>query len=154
MCQPNAMPTSNLTRFPTQPILPKACSWRSFDLMCRRVGNTKKLGAMFGILAAIGAPVPKPGSIYFLIQVNFSKVRNIISGASLSNIYLRQGMPTLGKREVPGLLPAYLDGLGFKSQHRFSCCRYPFNGSWRGEEGLMMVVSWRTYIVNSCMPKL
>jgi len=30
--------------------------------MDRRVGNTKKLGALFGILAAIGAPVPGPGS--------------------------------------------------------------------------------------------
>lgn len=54
----------------------------------RRVGNTKKLGAMFGILAAIGAPVPNPGSIFFLIRFTISRVRNIISGAYFSSISL------------------------------------------------------------------
>ena len=38
-------------------------------VMDRRVGNTGGLGALFGILTAIGVPVPKPGSIQFQIAV-------------------------------------------------------------------------------------
>lgn len=30
--------------------------------MDRRVGNTQKMGALFGILAAIGVEVPQPGN--------------------------------------------------------------------------------------------
>lgn len=36
-------------------------------IMDRRVGNTQKMGALFGILAAIGAPVPQPGSFRFML---------------------------------------------------------------------------------------
>lgn len=35
--------------------------------MDRRVGNTQKMGALFGILAAIGAPVPQPGTFSFMV---------------------------------------------------------------------------------------
>ncbi len=52
--------------------------------MCRRVGNTNKLGAMFGILSAIGAPVPSPGSPTFFIRLAVNAVRSFISGASLT----------------------------------------------------------------------
>jgi len=42
----------------------------------RRVGNTKKLGAMLGILKAIGAYVPEPGSptwtLFMLVQRIFT----------------------------------------------------------------------------------
>ena len=45
---------------------------------CRRVGNTQKLGAMLGILRAIGAYVPEPGSVawtfFMLIQRIFTTV--------------------------------------------------------------------------------
>ena len=30
-------------------------------IMDRRVGNTQKMGALFGILAAIGVEIPQPG---------------------------------------------------------------------------------------------
>lgn len=45
-------------------------------VMDRRVGNTGGLGALFGILTAIGVPVPKPGSIQFQIAV---AVNNILT---------------------------------------------------------------------------
>lgn len=38
-------------------------------VMDRRVGNTNGMGALFGILSAIGVKVPKPGSIGFAIAV-------------------------------------------------------------------------------------
>ena len=50
----------------------------------RRVGNTGKLGALFGILYAIGAPVPKPGSITFIVRLLFARVKNLISGEQAS----------------------------------------------------------------------
>ena len=46
----------------------------------RRVGNTNKLGAMFGILSAIGAPVPSPGSPMFFVRLATNAVRSFISG--------------------------------------------------------------------------
>lgn len=46
----------------------------------RRVGNTGKMGALFGILYAIGAPVPQPGSFTFMIGQLFVKIKNIVSG--------------------------------------------------------------------------
>lgn len=52
--------------------------------MCRRVGNTNKLGAMFGILSAIGAPVPSPGSPTFFVRLAINAVRSFISGTSLT----------------------------------------------------------------------
>ena len=52
--------------------------------MRRRVGNTGKLGALFGILYAIGAPVPKPGSISFIVRLLFARVKNLISGEQCS----------------------------------------------------------------------
>ena len=38
------------------------------------------MGALFGILYAIGAPVPKPGSISFIVGMLFTRVKNFISG--------------------------------------------------------------------------
>lgn len=51
-------------------------------MMSRRVGNTNKLGAMFGILSAIGAPVPQPGSITFYIRLATNAIRSIFTGAA------------------------------------------------------------------------
>ncbi len=56
--------------------------------MCRRVGNTGKMGALFGILYAIGAPVPKPGSITFIVRVLFANIKNFISGEQSSCHYM------------------------------------------------------------------
>ncbi len=47
--------------------------------MCRRVGNTGKMGALFGILYAIGAPVPN-SPIRFTIMQLYVKIKNILSG--------------------------------------------------------------------------
>ena len=48
--------------------------------MDRRVGNTKNLGAIFGVLAAIGVPVPVPGSIGFKIAQALNRLRTLLSG--------------------------------------------------------------------------
>jgi len=45
-------------------------------VMDRRVGNTGGLGAIFGILTAIGVPVPKPGTLGFAIA---QAVNNILT---------------------------------------------------------------------------
>lgn len=45
--------------------------------MDRRVGNTKKMGALFGILAAIGGPIPEPETIpyaFFILSRRFSAI--------------------------------------------------------------------------------
>jgi len=47
--------------------------------MFRRVGNTGKMGALFGILYAIGAPVPN-SPIRFTIMQLYVKIKNILSG--------------------------------------------------------------------------
>lgn len=44
----------------------KCTSFTGGYIMDRRVGNTQGLGALFGILAAIGGPVLKPGSPVFI----------------------------------------------------------------------------------------
>lgn len=46
----------------------------------RRVGNTGGLGAVFGILHALGAPVPKPGSLGFAIASLVRKVTAVLGG--------------------------------------------------------------------------
>lgn len=46
----------------------------------RRVGNTGGLGAVFGILHALGAPVPKPGSLGFMVASLVRKVVGAWSG--------------------------------------------------------------------------
>jgi hypothetical protein len=43
--------------------------------MDRRVGNTKNLGALFGVLAAIGVNVPMPGSVGWAIATTLNKIR-------------------------------------------------------------------------------
>lgn len=50
--------------------------------MDRRVGNTKKMGALFGILAAIGGPIPEPETIpyaFFILSRRFSEIFQGIS---------------------------------------------------------------------------
>ena len=45
--------------------------------MDRRVGNTKKMGALFGILAAIGGPIPEPETIpyaFFILSNRLSSI--------------------------------------------------------------------------------
>ncbi len=46
-------------------------------IMDRRVGNTKKMGALFGILAAIGGPIPEPETIpyaFFILSNRLSAI--------------------------------------------------------------------------------
>ena len=47
--------------------------------MDRRVGNTKKMGALFGILAAIGGPIPEPETIPYAFFILTRRLRAIIS---------------------------------------------------------------------------
>lgn len=51
--------------------------------MDRRVGNTQKMGAIFGVLAAIGVPVPAPGSLGFQIAQTLNGVRTALAGEGL-----------------------------------------------------------------------
>lgn len=51
--------------------------------MDRRVGNTKKMGALFGILAAIGVWVPQPGSFSFALLTSVNWLREKVTGESL-----------------------------------------------------------------------
>ena len=51
--------------------------------MDRRVGNTEKLGALFGILAAIGHPLPTPGTLKYALAQAAQKVYGLASGARL-----------------------------------------------------------------------
>jgi hypothetical protein len=46
----------------------------------RRVGNTGGLGAVFGILHALGAPVPKPGTLGFAVASLVRKVTTALAG--------------------------------------------------------------------------
>ena len=49
--------------------------------MDRRCGNTNNLGAIFGVLSAIGVPVPQPGTIGFTIAQTVNRVQTAISCA-------------------------------------------------------------------------
>ena len=55
-------------------------------MLGRRVGNTKKLGAMLGILKAIGAYVPEPGSLtwslFMLVQQTFTTIAGTLAPLS------------------------------------------------------------------------
>ena len=46
----------------------------------RRVGNTGGLGAVFGILHALGMPVPKPGTLAFAVASLVRKVTTAFAG--------------------------------------------------------------------------
>ena len=47
--------------------------------MDRRVGNTQKMGALFGILAAIGVWVPQPGSFSFMLLSALNGLRQRVA---------------------------------------------------------------------------
>ena len=51
--------------------------------MDRRVGNTKNLGAIFGVLAALGVPVPVPGSLGFKIAQALNWLRIRLTGMKI-----------------------------------------------------------------------
>lgn len=53
-------------------------------IMDRRVGNTHKLGALFGILAAIGHPLPTPGTLRFYAAQLLQRLGGLVSGAPLT----------------------------------------------------------------------
>lgn len=56
-------------------------------IMDRRVGNTKKMGALFGILAAIGGPIPEPETIPYAFFILSNRLSDIISSTlSLENL--------------------------------------------------------------------
>ena len=48
--------------------------------MDRRVGNSKKMGALFGILAAIGGPIPEPETIPYALFIISRRLHDIVSG--------------------------------------------------------------------------
>ena len=48
------------------------------------MGNTKKLGAMLGILKAIGAYVPEPGSVMWTVFMLVQRTFTTVFGALLS----------------------------------------------------------------------
>ena len=70
----------------------KCSSFTGGYIMDRRVGNTQNLGAMLGILKAIGARIPVPGSLtwsfFMLVQKTFAGVKGVYwfwaSGSILS----------------------------------------------------------------------
>ena len=47
--------------------------------MDRRCGNTNNLGAIFGVLSAIGVPVPKPGTLGFTIAQAVNRAREALT---------------------------------------------------------------------------
>ena len=53
-------------------------------IMDRRVGNTQKMGALFGILAAIGAPVPQPGGLTFTLLSGLNSLKQRVTRALLA----------------------------------------------------------------------
>ena len=57
----------------------EATSFTGGYVIDRRVGNTKGLGAVFGILAAIGAPVPRPGSLGWVVASALNRARLFVS---------------------------------------------------------------------------
>ncbi|KAL0054639.1 hypothetical protein WJX82_000353 [Trebouxia sp. C0006] len=61
----------------------KCTSFTGGYIMDRRVGNTKKMGALFGILAAIGGPIPEPETIpyaFFILSNRLSAIFKTILG--------------------------------------------------------------------------
>lgn len=58
----------------------KVTSFTGGYVMDRRVGNTGGMGALFGILHAIGAPVPRPGSLTWNVLGLINKLKNAIVG--------------------------------------------------------------------------
>ncbi|KAK9832690.1 hypothetical protein WJX81_000318 [Elliptochloris bilobata] len=59
----------------------KVTSFTGGYIMDRRVGNTQKLGALFGILAAIGHPLPSPGSLKYLVATTLQWLYGLVRGA-------------------------------------------------------------------------
>ncbi|GAX79514.1 hypothetical protein CEUSTIGMA_g6955.t1 [Chlamydomonas eustigma] len=49
-------------------------------VMDRRLGNTQGLGAMFGVIAAIGGPVLKPGSLIYTLLSLPGTVGSVLYG--------------------------------------------------------------------------
>ncbi|KAL3149571.1 hypothetical protein ABBQ32_002347 [Trebouxia sp. C0010 RCD-2024] len=64
----------------------KVTSFTGGYIMDRRVGNTKKMGALFGILAAIGGPIPEPETIPYAFFILSRRLRAIVSGVLLSGL--------------------------------------------------------------------
>lgn len=58
-------------------------------IMDRRVGNTKKMGALFGILAAIGGPIPEPETIPYAFFILSNRLSSIFKSEYLPNEDLR-----------------------------------------------------------------
>ena len=57
--------------------------------MDRRVGNTKNLGAIFGVLAALGVPVPVPGSLGFKVAQALNGLRTKLTGELISSPWMQ-----------------------------------------------------------------
>ena len=55
--------------------------------MDRRVGNTEKLGALFGILAAIGHPLPTPGTLKYAVAQLLQKLSKMVSGVLSDRLF-------------------------------------------------------------------
>lgn len=68
----------------------KCTSFTGGYVMDRRVGNTQGLGAMFGILAAIGGPVLKPGSPTFMMLALGNAITTTLKGKAAAYWLSRQ----------------------------------------------------------------
>lgn len=58
----------------------KVLSFTGGVVMDRRVGNTQGLGALFGILAAIGVKIPRPGTLAFAVAVTINRIMTWVRG--------------------------------------------------------------------------
>eukprot|EP00891_Asterochloris_glomerata_P004478 jgi/Astpho2/4478/Aster-x1249 len=57
-------------------------------IMDRRVGNTKKMGAMFGILAAIGGPIPEPETIPYALFIISNRLSALFKVGAVAKRYM------------------------------------------------------------------
>ncbi len=74
-------------------------------IMDRRVGNTEKLGALFGILAAIGHPLPTPGTLKYALAQAAQKVYGLASGARLQIYLSGMGILLVPNVDIASLSP-------------------------------------------------
>jgi hypothetical protein len=58
----------------------KVLSFTGGVVMDRRVGNTQGLGALFGILAAIGVKLPRPGTLAFTVAATINRIVTWLTG--------------------------------------------------------------------------
>lgn len=97
----------------------KCSSFTGGYIMDRRVGNTCNLGAMLGILKAIGARIPVPGSLtwsfFMLVQKTFAGVKGVHcfwATGSIPSQQLCTFLPLSSSLNSFHLIPWYLSVVG------------------------------------------